>query len=180
MSESPAGTLEDGSAPATPQDLFARLDALGIRTETMAHEPVFTVAESKHLRGQLSGGHTKNLFLRNKKGRMWLVTCLEDRDIDLKALATALDAGRLSFGSDDRLMRFLGVVPGAVTPFAAINDTGAAVQVALDRAMVRDHNTLNFHPLDNAMTTAIAPDDLVRFLEATGHTPMYLTASAFG
>lgn len=180
MSDARAGTLEDGSAPATPQDLFARLDGLGIRTETMSHAPVFTVEESKHLRGQLSGGHTKNLFLRNKKGRMWLVTCLEDREIDLKTLEATLESGRLSFGSADRLMRFLGVVPGAVTPFAAINDTGGAVQVALDRAMVTDYDILNFHPLDNAMTTAIAPNDLVRFLEATGHTPMYLDASAFG
>lgn len=180
MIESRAGALEDGSAPASPQALFAKLETLGIRTETVSHDPVFTVGESKHLRGQLSGGHTKNLFLRNKKGRMWLVTCLEDREIDLKALGAALDGGRLSFGSADRLMRFLGVVPGAVTPFAAINDTGLAVQVALDRAMIADYSVLNFHPLDNAMTTAIAPDDLVRFLETTGHTPMYLDAAAFG
>ena len=180
MNETSGSTLEDGGAPATPQDLFARLDALGIRTKTMSHTPVYTVAESKHLRGQLSGGHTKNLFLRNKKGRMWLVTCLEDRNLDLKALGAALDAGRLSFGSADRLMRFLGVVPGAVTPFAAINDTGGAVQIALDRAMTTDHDVLNFHPLDNAMTTAIAPGDLVRFLESTGHAPMYLDADAFG
>lgn len=172
--------LEDGSPPATPDDLFAKLAELGIDAPTMAHEPVFTVAESKALRGELIGGHTKNLFLRNKKGKMWLVTCLEDRDIDLKALGSALDAGRLSFGSADRLMRFLGVVPGAVTPFAAINDTGGAVRVALDRGMLAEHDWLNFHPLDNAMTTRIAPADLVRFLEATGHAPMYLDAGQLG
>jgi len=176
----PTPRLEDGSAPATPDDLFAKLAELGIDAPTMSHAPVFTVEESKALRGELVGGHTKNLFLRNKKGRMWLVTCLEDRDIDLKALASALDAGRLSFGSADRLMRFLGVVPGAVTPFAAINDTGGAVQVVLDRGMLAEHAWLNFHPLDNAMTTRIAPDGLVRFLEAIGHAPSYLDAGQLG
>jgi Ala-tRNA(Pro) deacylase len=176
----PAPRLADGSAPAGPDDLFAKLAGLGIDAPTMSHEPVFTVEESKALRGELIGGHTKNLFLRNKKGAMWLVTCLEDRDIDLKALAGALDAGRLSFGSADRLMRFLGVVPGAVTPFAAINDTGGAVQVVLDRGMLAAHDWLNFHPLDNAMTTRIAPDDLVRFLDATGHPPIYLDAEQIG
>jgi Ala-tRNA(Pro) deacylase len=176
----PTPRLADGSAPASPDDLFARLTGLGIEAPTMSHEPVFTVGESKALRGELVGGHTKNLFLRNKKGKMWLVTCLEDRDIDLKTLAGALDAGRLSFGSADRLMRFLGVVPGAVTPFAALNDTGHAVQVVLDRGMLAEHAWLNFHPLDNAMTTRIAPDDLVRFLEATGHSPTYLDAGQLG
>jgi Ala-tRNA(Pro) deacylase len=168
------GTLADGGTPAGPDALFARLRELGIATETLQHEPVFTVEEAKRLRGELSGGHTKNLFLRNKKGRMWLVVCLEDREIDLKALGAQLESGRLSFGSADRLMTYLGVVPGAVTPFAAINDTQGQVQVMLDRGMLAAHHRLNFHPLDNAMTTGIAPDDLVRFLEAVDHAPGYL------
>ena len=168
------GTLADGGTPAGPEALFAKLRALGIETETLEHEPVFTVEEAKRLRGELPGGHTKNLFLRNKKGRMWLVVCLEDREIDLKALAEQLESGRLSFGSADRLMKYLGVVPGAVTPFAALNDTQGQVQVMLDRGMLESHGRLNFHPLDNAMTTGIAPGDLVAFLRAVDHAPGYL------
>ena len=165
--------LAEGRAPASPSQLFAFLEGLGIPTKTVTHPPVFTVEEAKALRGQLAGGHTKNLFLRNKKGRMWLVVCLEDRPIDLKALGERLGSGRLSFGSADRLMAYLGVIPGAVTPFAAINDKNNAVTVALDRPML-DLQPLNFHPLDNAMTTAIAPADLVRFLEACAHPPQLL------
>jgi Ala-tRNA(Pro) deacylase len=165
------GTLADGGTPDGPQALFARLQALGIETETLEHEPVFTVEEAKRLRGELPGGHTKNLFLRNKKGRMWLVVCLEDREIDLKALGEQLESGRLSFGSADRLMQYLGVVPGAVTPFAALNDTQGQVRVMLDRGMLAAYDRLNFHPLDNAMTTGIAPGDLVRFLQAVDHDP---------
>ena len=169
----PEARLADGSAPTTPEALLERLAALGIETRTVHHEPLFTVEQSKALRGQLPGGHAKSLFLRNKKGRMWLVTCLEDRRVDLKALAAALDGGRFSFGSAERLMAHLGVIPGAVTPFAVINDGGGAVQTVLDKALL-DHDPLNFHPLDNARTTAIAPGDLPRFLEAVGHPPLVL------
>ena len=165
------GTLADGGTPAGPDALFARLRELGIQTQTLQHDPVFTVEQAKRLRGELPGGHTKNLFLRNKKGRMWLVVCLEDREIDLKALGEQLDSGRLSFGSADRLMTYLGVVPGAVTPFAAINDTQGQVRVMLERGMLESHDRLNFHPLDNAMTTGIAPGDLVAFLKAVDHAP---------
>ena len=168
--------LADGSAPATPDDLFARLGALGIATRTMRHPPVFTVEEAKTLRGELEGAHTKNLFLRNKKGRMWLVVCLEDRQIDLKQLGETLQGGRLSFGSAQRLMTYLGVIPGAVTPFALMNDHGGAVEAMLDRAL-EDYAVLNFHPLDNAMTTQIAPADLIAFLKATGHPPTMLDLS---
>ncbi len=136
----------------------------------MRHPPVFTVEEAKAQRGELPGSHIKNLFLRNKKGAMWLVTCLEDRRIDLKALGTALEAGRFSFGSAERLMTYLGVLPGAVTPFAVINDKDAHVQVVLDRGLL-DHDPINAHPLVNDMTTAIAAEDLIRFLEAVGHPP---------
>lgn len=170
------GTLEDGSAPATPALLLERLDALGIDVATVEHPPVFTVEEAKALRGELAGGHTKNLFLRNKKGRMWLVVCAEDRRIDLKELGARLGAGRFSFGSADRLMRFLGVIPGAVTPFAAINDHGGAVTLVLDSALM-NIRPLNFHPLDNAMTTAIEPDDLIRFLESIDHAPQLVDLS---
>jgi len=165
--------LADGSAPATPKDLLRLLEELGIESQTMNHAPVFTVEEAKALRGEIPGGHIKNLFLRNKKGAMWLVTCLEDRQIDLKALGERLGAGRLSFGSADRLMKYLGVIPGAVTPFAVINDKQGQVKVVLDKAMLAV-TPVNPHPLDNAMTTSIAPGDLIRFLEAVDHPPEIL------
>jgi Ala-tRNA(Pro) deacylase len=166
----PDSPTETARTPATPEDLFARLEALGIQVTTQRHDPVFTVEEAKALRGALPGGHSKNLFVRNKKGRMWLVVAEEDREIDLKTLGEKIGAGRLSFGSADRLMSHLGVVPGAVTPFALINDREGQVQPVLDAEMMR-HEVLNFHPLDNAMTTAIARQDLVRFIEACGHSP---------
>jgi len=172
-----APELADGSRPATAEDLFARLEGLGIQARTVEHPPVFTVEEAKALRGELPGAHIKNLFLRNKKGAMWLVVCLEDRQIDLKALAAALGAGRFSFGSAERLMRHLGILPGAVTPFAAINDKAGAVQVVLDQAMLAE-SPINCHPLVNHMTTALAPDGLVRFLEAEGHAPLILDLDA--
>lgn len=159
--------------PATPEQLFARFDQLGIRVETHAHAPVFTVEEAKALRGLLPGGHCKNLFLRNKKEQHWLVVCEEDRQVDLRRLGDQLGAGRLSFGSSDRLMRVLGVPAGSVTPFALINDPECRVSVILDQAMMA-HDLLNYHPLDNSMTTAIARDDLVAFIESCGHRPVIL------
>jgi Ala-tRNA(Pro) deacylase len=157
--------------PATPADLFAFLDRLGIAHRTITHPPLFTVEQSRALRGQIPGGHTKNLFLKDKKDALYLVVALEDAAIDLKSLHRRLDAsGRFSFGSADLLREILGVEPGAVTPFAAINDTGRRVSVVLDAAMMT-HETLNYHPLDNTMTTSIARASLVTFLEATGHPP---------
>ena len=165
--------LEDGHQPLTPEQLLERLAAMNVAQTTVEHAPVFTVEEAQALRGNLPGVHIKNLFLRNKKGAMWLVTCLEDRTIDLKALGERLQAGRFSFGSAERLMRFLGVRPGAVTPLAVINDRTSAVTMVLDRAIL-DAEIVNAHPLVNHMTTAIAPQDLLRFLEAVGHPPQLL------
>ena len=155
--------------PATPEDLFARFAELGIAVTTHDHAPVFTVEESRHLHDALPGGHCKSLFLRNKKGQCWLVVCAEDTEIDLKALGARLGAGRFSFGSAERLMQRLGVIPGSVTPFALINDREASIKVVLDQRMLR-HDLLNYHPLVNHRTTAIARDDLIRFVEACGHT----------
>ena len=164
--------------PLSPDDLFARLDALGIRTTTVRHPPLFTVEQSKALRGELPGGHTKNLFLKDKKDRLWLVTAEEDRGIDLKALGGVLGAhSRVSFGSPDRLMRHLGIEPGAVTPFGLANDTEKEVSFVLDEGLMR-HEVLNFHPLTNAATTAIARTDFLRFLDAIGHPPRLLALPA--
>jgi Ala-tRNA(Pro) deacylase len=159
------------SPAQTPDQLFAFLDSLGIAHKTVTHPAVFTVEEARELRGQLPGGHTKNLFLRDKKHALYLVVAPEDALIDLKGLHRLLGAnGRFSFGSADLLGEVLGVTPGSVTPFSAINDTEGRVTVVLDADMM-EHETLNYHPLSNTMTTAISRDDLVRFLEATGHPP---------
>ena len=157
--------------PLTSDDLFAALDRLGIRHTTVTHPPLFTVEQSQSLRGSIAGGHTKNLFLRDKKGALFLVTALEDAAIELKSLHRRLGAtGRFSFGSSDLMMDTLGVTPGAVTPFGAINDTAQRITVVLDAALM-EHAVINAHPLTNTMTTSIARDDLVRFLESTGHPP---------
>jgi Ala-tRNA(Pro) deacylase len=154
-----------------PEQLFAYLDGLGIAHKTFSHPPVFTVEQAKKLRGEVPGAHTKNLFLRDKKDNVFLVTALEGTDIDLKGLHRVLGAsGRFSFGSANLLRELMGVEPGSVTPFGVINDTEPRVNVVLDPAMM-EFETLNFHPLVNTMTTSIARDDLVRFLEATGHPP---------
>ena len=157
--------------PKAPDQLFAALDALGIAFATVKHPPLFTVEQSRSLRGQIPGAHTKNLFLRDKKYAIYLVVVIEDADIDLKGLHRLLGAnGRFSFGSSDLLREVLGVEPGAVTPFGAINDTQGRVTVVLDAGMM-EHETLNYHPLVNTMTTSIKRDDLVKFLESTGHSP---------
>ncbi|MEO3427900.1 prolyl-tRNA synthetase associated domain-containing protein [Pelagibius sp. CAU 1746] len=165
--------------PTSPEALLARLDELGIAARTVAHPPVYTVEEAKALRGELPGAHIKNLFLRNKKGRMWLVTCLEDREVDLKALGQRLEAGRFSFGSAERLMTYLGVLPGSVTPFAVTNDKGCEVTMVLDSG-VMERGPVNCHPLVNTMTTAVSPEDLIRFLEAEGHAPLMLDMGGAG
>lgn len=156
---------------ATPDQLFAYLDSLGIAHPTVSHPPLFTVEQSRTLRGKIPGGHTKNLFLRDKKQAVYLVTALEDAEIDLKGLHRLLGAtGRFSFGSTDLLQELLGVAPGSVTPFGAINDTAGRVTVVLDAALMKN-GIINAHPLTNTMTTSVSREDLVKFLEATGHPP---------
>jgi Ala-tRNA(Pro) deacylase len=157
--------------PLTPDQLFHRLDGLGIAHRTYRHPPVFTVAEAAALRGELPGGHCKSLFLKDKKGGLWLVVALEERRIDLKHLAAALGAPRFSFGSAELLYEVLGVTPGSVTPFALANDAGQLVRVVLDKGMLA-HDPLNYHPLENDRTTTIAPNDLLRFIAACGHCPL--------
>ncbi len=174
MTDTPDRVLADGSNPATPEELLAFLAELGIEATTHRHPPVFTVEEARALKGHLPGAHTKNLFLRDKKGTMWLVVALQDRVVDLRGLAPRLGArGRLSFGSPERLMRYLGVVPGAVTPFAVINDHGGVVSVVLDPGL-RAHDLWNAHPLDNTLTTAVRGEDMLRFLEAVEHPPRWV------
>ena len=163
--------------PAGAADLFAFLDELGIAVTTVTHAPLFTVAQSQTLRGELAGGHTKNLFLKDKKDNFFLITAEEEAVIDLKTLHKTLGAqSRLSFGKPEALLALLGVTPGAVTAFGALNDRGGQVKVVLDSALMQ-HALINAHPLTNDATTQIGRDDLVRFLRATGHEPAILKVS---
>ncbi len=164
--------------PATPDDLFAFLDRLGVAYATVSHAPLFTVEQSQALRGSIPGAHTKNLFLKDKKGALFLVSALEDAVIELRSLHRLLDAsGRFSFGSADLMREALGIEPGAVTPFAAMNDQAGRVRVVLDAELMAQA-IVNCHPLVNTMTTSIAREDLIKFLDATGHKPRVLPLAA--
>ena len=163
-----------GSEPTTPDELLAILDQLGIDHTTVKHPPMFTVAQSKKLRiTSTHGSYTKNLFLRNKKGLMWLITCAEDRRLDLPSLAAHLQAGRLSFGSAERMVKYLGVTPGTVSPFALINDSTQSVSFIIEKELLRQP-MIHLHPLINTQTTRITIRDLLRFARHTGHPPLCL------
>ncbi len=157
----------------TPEQLLAELTRLSIAHSTITHPPVFTVEEAKTLRGKIEGGHTKNLFLKDKKDRLFLGVTLEDVPVDLKALAPLIGANRLSFASADLLRTHLGVEPGSVTPFALINDRDHHVTPVFDETMLAI-TPLNFHPLTNTQTTAISNADLMKFAQACGHKPLTL------
>lgn len=161
------------SAEARENAFYARLRDLGIAWKAYEHPPVFTVEESQSLRGSVPGGHTKNLFLKDKKDGLWLVVAREDQRVDLNGLAKLLGSPRFSFGSGELLVETLGVPPGAVTPFALMNDATARVQPVLDETMLAA-DVLNFHPLRNDRTATIASADLVRFIRACGHAPRIL------
>ncbi len=162
--------------PATRAELMAYIDGLGISTKTHDHAAVFTVAESLALEHTMPGGHTKNLFLKDKKDKLFLVVALHDAAIEMKSLHKTLDCDRLSFGKAELLEQVLGIKPGSVTPFSVINDKGGQVTVILDASMM-EHALLNYHPLENTATMAIARDDLLRFIRATGHEPRIVKVS---
>jgi Ala-tRNA(Pro) deacylase len=157
---------------ATPEDVFALLDELGIPHSTVSHPPLHTVEESQSLRGVIPGGHSKNLFVKDKKSRLFLITAREEARLDLKRVHEAIGgSGRVSFGSGELLEEVWGVKPGSVTPFGAINDREGRVTVVLERALL-DADPVNFHPLVNTATTSLPPDGIVAFLRATGHEPL--------
>jgi Ala-tRNA(Pro) deacylase len=162
--------------PATRDELMARLDALGIATKTVDHAPVFTVEEARALRGEIHGGHCKNLFLKDEKGAIFLIVCLEDAKVDLKAAPARIGSRRLTFGKPDLLMEVLGVEPGSVTPFGLINDGQRRATVILDKTMM-EQEWLNYHPLRNDATTTIRAADLLAFVQATGHVPRIVSVS---
>lgn len=159
--------------PATPDDLFCILGELGIEYHLYHHQPLYTVADGIEIERNIPGGHCRNLFVRDRKETMFLVTALNETLIDLKKLGTALNAGRLSFGSPERLMRTLGVKPGSVCPFAILNDRDHQVRIVLDAEMMKKP-LVNYHPLLNTMTIGVTPADLMIFLRFTGHEPLVL------
>ena len=158
--------------PASPEDLIAYLDNLAIPTRTVEHPPLFRVGDSVAFRGDIDGGHAKNLFVKDKKSRLFLLVVGEDAEIDLKRVHEKIGAqGRVSFVGAEALEAVWGVKPGAVTPFGAINDAEGRVTVVLDAALMA-HERVNFHPLVNTRTTGLASGDLIKFLRATGHEPL--------
>lgn len=165
--------LLDGSEPARPDAVFAALDELGISHSTISHAPMRTVADSMAMRGGVPGGYSKNLFLRNRKGKMVVVTLLEHRTVNLKSFGNLLGIGKPSFASEQRLMSYLGVIPGAVTPLAVLNDTSRAVTAVLDQALLKK-DPLHFHPCDNSMTTTLSAADLLRYMEHYHQAPLIM------
>ena len=158
----------------TPLELNQILVARGLRFETTAHAPLFTVAESQALRGKLEGGHTKNLFVKDKKSQYFLLTMEENAEVDLKTIHTRIGAsGRVSFGKPDAMFEMLGVTPGAVTLFGALNDKAGAVRVFIDEALT-DFDKINAHPLTNEATITIFTQDMIALLTDYDHAPTIL------
>lgn len=186
-STGPDDMLPDASSafqddlPTHPATLLAMLDDLSLRYEVIHHQPLRTVADAKLVRENMlsvkaGGGHIKNLYLRDKKKRQFLVVFQEDRQVDLKWLGDQLGSQRLSFGSASRLMQALGVRPGAVTPLAMINGAkGSPVQFAIEASLLKSQ-VIYMHPLVNDQTIAMRPDDLLAFLAALHIVPLLLPA----
>ncbi|MEM7195795.1 MAG: YbaK/EbsC family protein [Pseudomonadota bacterium] len=161
--------LVDGSAPLRAEDVLAMLDECGISYSNQTHKALWTVEDSKSVRAIDDMGHTKNLFLKDRKKVMWLVTLHEDRQVDLNALSDTLQAKRFSFATPERLMHYLGVIPGAVSPFALLNDTTRQVNFAIDSTLIAQPD-IHVHPTDNTMTTTLQTTDLLDFLSRKGVT----------
>ena len=162
--------------------LFAKLDALGIAHETYNHEPIFTVEQGAHLKAQWPGGHSKNLFLKDKKGQLVLISAKDETQIPLKGLHRHIgpngEIGRLSFGSAELMEEVLGVTPGSVTIFALMNAApGRIAHVILDAALMAC-NPVHFHPLENTATTALSPNDLLTFAADCGYEPKIMDFAA--
>ncbi len=163
--------------PVSRAELFALFEALEITYATYEHAPVFTVDDSQKIKTHMPGGHTKNLFLADKKGALILISALHSTRIALNQLHKTLNCGRLSFGKEELLRETLGVAPGSVTAFALVNDPDHMVRFILDEALMA-HDTVNFHPLENNATTAVSSRDLLRFVTSLGRKPEMLNLEA--
>ncbi|MEM9225130.1 MAG: prolyl-tRNA synthetase associated domain-containing protein [Pseudomonadota bacterium] len=155
--------------PASPADLFAYLDARAIVHQTTWHDATFTVEEGRHLKAKMPGGHSKNLFMKDKDGTVILVSAWADSALKLNQLHKLIGTRRLSFADADLMAELLGITPGSVTPFALINDTQGKVRFIADQALMA-FDLVNFHPLTNTATTAVSSDDFRRFVAETGHS----------
>ncbi|GJL85877.1 MAG: prolyl-tRNA editing protein [Micavibrio sp.] len=175
MSEQ-AKTLENQPLPTTSGMLFENLQSLDIAYNLHNHKPIFTVEEGEPLKKDIPGLHCRNLFLRDKKKKMFLVVAANETEIDLKSLQNLLGCGRLSFGSADRLWQYLGIRPGSVCPFCIMNDKDREVSIILDHSMM-EAERVNYHPLDNAMTIGLPPSDLLKFIKNVGHEPHIIDLS---
>jgi Ala-tRNA(Pro) deacylase len=163
--------------PSTPDQLFAFFDELGIEHQTVAHPPFFTVEDGRAWHHRIPGLHCKNLFLKDKNGRLWLVVMPGEKRADLAAIAQRTGAGKFSFGKPELLNDTLGISPGSVTPFAVLNDERKAVTVVLDTDMLQSE-WVNYHPLHNEASTVMRSQDLVKFLRATGREPLVIDCAA--
>ncbi|KRB41723.1 MAG: prolyl-tRNA synthetase associated domain-containing protein [Pseudomonadota bacterium] len=161
----------------TRPDLIAFFDAHGIDHATTDHEAVFRVGEGEGIKDAIPGAHTKNLFLKDAKGRLWLISAKDDTEIDLKRLHTVIGSARLSFGSGELMTQTLGVTPGSVTAFAMINDGGRNVTFVLDRRLA-DAERVNFHPLVNTATTGVSKAGFAKFFQALAITPLVVDFEA--
>jgi Ala-tRNA(Pro) deacylase len=163
--------------PASPTDLYAFLDAHEIAHKTVEHAATFTVEEGRHLKASMPGGHTKNLFMKDKDGVLVLVSAWAESQLRLNHLHKVIGTRRLSFASAELMLECLGVLPGSVTAFGLMNDTDTRVRFIVDSALM-SFDTVNFHPLVNTATTAISQAGLRRFVAATGHQLTELDFSA--
>ena len=166
--------------PTTPlgrAELLAFLDEIGVEHRTVDHPAVFTVSEGTEIKAQLPGGHSKNLFLKDKKGQLWLISAREDTVIDLKRLPRVIGSDRLSFGSSELMVEVLGVTPGSVTALALANDRARRIRFVLDRALA-ESDPVNFHPMTNTATTALSRGGFQRFLQAIGVEAMVIDFAA--
>jgi Ala-tRNA(Pro) deacylase len=161
------------NAPATRADFEAFLAEIGVGFRTHEHPAVFRVDEGHDIKAEMPGAHTKNLFLKDKKGQLWLISARQDTVIDLKRLHRHIGSDRLSFGNAELMLETLGVTPGSVTAFGLVNDREHRVRFVLDKAL-DDAALVNFHPLTNTATTAVSRDGLHAFLAAIGVDPMVI------
>ncbi|MFN3826168.1 MAG: prolyl-tRNA synthetase associated domain-containing protein [Micavibrio sp.] len=177
MTDLAAAPSPDQPLPVPAAALLALFEERGITYRLYHHEPVFTVEESLEIERDMPGAHCRNLFVRDKKGTMFLVVARNETKVDMKKLADLLGCGRLSFGSPERLWSYLGVRPGSVCPFAIINDKEKAVQIVLDQSMMA-YDIVNYHPMENHMTVGLSPDDLLAYIRYTDHEPRILDLSS--
>ena len=161
----------------TPTELLAFLADHDVAQSTLQHPAVFRVGECEEIKRALPGQHTKNLFLKDAKGQLWLISAADRTVIDLKRLPAVIGSGRLSFGSAELLEATLGVTPGSVTAFALVNDKARKVRFVLDRVLA-EAEQVNFHPLVNTATTTVDQAGLRRFLAALGVWPLVVDFQA--